>query len=156
MRTRFALLALAVFAISVGLQAADDPFVGTWKLDVTRSTYSPGPASRGEILTSEPYGKNGIKTTAKITDAQGKQSVTAYQGTFDGKDYPITGDANADTTSMTRPDAYTIVRTNKKAGKVTTTLRREVSKDGKTLTVTQTGTDIKGRTIHNVTIFDKQ
>jgi hypothetical protein len=107
-------------------------------------------------LTSEPYGKSGIKTTAKITDAHGRQTVTAYHGNFDGKDYPITGDANADTTSMTRLDAYTIVRTNKKAGKVTTTLRREVSKDGKTLTVTQTGTDIKGQTIHNVTVFDKQ
>jgi hypothetical protein len=155
-RTRLVVLALALLFVSVGLEATNDPFVGTWKLDVTRSTYSPGPPSRAEILTSEPYGNNGIKTTARITDAQGKQTVTAYHGNFDEKDSPITGDANADTTSLKRIDAYTMVRTNKKAGKVTTIVRREVSKDGKTLTVTQTGTNINGQTVHNVTVFDKQ
>jgi hypothetical protein len=155
-RLRLVVVALVLVCVSLAAQTKNDPFVGTWKLDVARSTYSPGPASRGEILTSEPYGDNGINTTAKITDAQGKQTVTAYHGNFDEKDSPITGDANADTTSLKRIDAYTMVRTNKKAGKVTTTVRREVSKDGKTLTVTQTGTDINGRTIHNVTVFDKQ
>lgn len=115
-----------------------------------------GRRSRGEILTSEPFGDNGIKTTATITDAEGKVRVQTYHGNFDEKDSPINGDPNADATSLKRIDAYTMVRTNKKAGKVTTSLRREVSKDGKTLTVTQTGTDVQGRTVHNITVFDKQ
>jgi hypothetical protein len=41
-------------------------------------------------------------------------------------------------------------------GKVTTTSRVVVSADGKTRTITTTGTDTQGRTVNNVTVWDKQ
>src|ERR1700680_2526246 len=43
MRTRFALLVLAFLAVSAGLGAADDPLVGTWKLNLAKSKFSPPP-----------------------------------------------------------------------------------------------------------------
>jgi endonuclease YncB( thermonuclease family) len=57
---------------------------------------------------------------------------------------------------MRRIDANTTEVANKKAGKATTTLRRTVSKDGKTLTITAKGKDRQGRTVNSVEVFDKQ
>lgn len=156
MTHRLVALVLIFLGLSLGVRAAEDPFVGSWKLEVAKSTYSPGPPSRGEILTSELLGSNGIKTTVELTDAAGKKIHESYSGSFDGKDYPVAGDPNADTTALKRIDAYTMVRTTKKAGKVTIVLRRVVSRDGKTLTVTATGTNAKGEAVHNVTVFEKQ
>ncbi len=156
MRTRLVVFALALLAVSTGLGAAEDPLVGTWKLNLAKSKYSPGPLPQGETLKFEPYGDNGIKVTAQITDAQGKATVIEYSGSFDGKDVSVAGTEDADTASMKRIDAYTTERTYKKAGKVTTTARRVVSKDGKALTITSKGTNAKGQAVNNVSVFDKQ
>jgi hypothetical protein len=156
MRTRFVLLVLALLTVSVGLAAADDPLVGTWKLNAAKSKFSPPPPPQDTTIKYEPNGANGIKVTAEITDSKGQKTVTAYSGNFDGKDVTVTGSADADTCSMRRIDANTTEVANKKAGKATTTLRRAVSKDGKTLTITAKGTDGQGRRVNSVEVFDKQ
>jgi len=61
-----------------------------------------------------------------------------------------------DMAARTRIDANTIQTVNKKGGKVTTTQRSAVSADGKTRTVTTTGTDAQGRTVNNVAVYDRQ
>ena len=75
---------------------------------------------------------------------------------FDGKDYPLTGSAVADTVSLKRIDARTTDRTDKKGGKVVQTLKRVVSQNGKTMTVTVKGTNAQGQAVNNVVVFDKQ
>ncbi len=156
MRMRFAMLVLAFFAVSMGLAAAEDPMVGTWKLNVAKSKYSPGPAPQGETNHVDAYGGNGIKVTAEITDAQGKKINIAYSGSFDGKEYPVTGDPNSDTCTFKRIDARTIERMNKKAGKATTTLTYIVSRDGKTKTIRTKGVNAQGQPVMNVALFEKQ
>ncbi len=156
MRTRFVLLVLALLTVSVGLAAADDPLVGTWKLNAAKSKFSPPPPPQDTTIKYEPDGANGIKVTAEITDAKGQKTVTTYSGSFDGKDFTVSGSADADTGSMRRINASTTEVANKKAGKATTTLRRTVSKDGKTLTITAKGKDRQGRTVNSVEVFDKQ
>jgi hypothetical protein len=155
-RTRFVVLVLAFLAVSAGLGAADDPLVGTWKLNLAKSKFSPPPPPQDTTIKYEPYGANGIKVNAEITDEKGKTTVTVYSGSFDGKDFTVSGSVDADTGSMRRIDAYTTEVANKKAGKATTTLRRAVSKDGKTLTIRAKGTDGKGRPVNSVEVFDKQ
>ena len=134
---------------SVGLTAANDPLIGTWKLNAAKSKFSPPPAPRDTRIQYEPYNLYGIKVTAEITDAQGKKTFTQYSGNFDGKDFPVSGSADADTASMKRIDAYTTKVTNKKGypGKATTTLTRTVSTNGRTLTITAKGKDGFGRSI---------
>jgi hypothetical protein len=156
MRIRVAFVVLAFLAVSVGLRAAEDSMTGTWKLNVAKSKYTPGPAPQGEINHVDSYGANGIKVTADITDAQGKKINLGYSGNFDGKESPVTGDPNADTCSLKRIDARTMQRTNKKAGKVTTTMLYVVSKDGKTKTVRTTGMNLQRQKINNVAVFEKQ
>ena len=56
---------------------------------------------------------------------------------------------------MKRIDANALETVNKKGGTVTTTQRNVVSADGKTRTVTTTVTDVQGRKVNNLGVFEK-
>jgi hypothetical protein len=134
---------------------ASDPRIGTWKLNVAKSKYSPGPPPQSLTVRVESSGK-GEKVTAEFVNADGTRTTTEYTANFDGKDYPITGSRIANTVSLKRVDARTTVRTDKKDGKVAQTLRRVVSRDGKTMTVTVKGKNAQGQAVNNVVVFEKQ
>ena len=134
---------------------ARDPRMGTWKLDVAKSKFSPGPAPQDLTLKVEPSGQ-GEKATPEFVNADGTRTTTQYTANFDGKDYPLTGSQTADTVSLKRIDARTTDRTDKKGGKVAQTLRRVVSPDGKTMTVTVKGTNAQGQAVNNIVVFQKQ
>jgi hypothetical protein len=155
MQTRIAFLLAALFAVSAGVRAADDPMLGSWKLNVAKSKFTPGPGIQAETNQVESNG-NGIKLTAQITKADGTKVTESYAGTFDGKEFSVGGDANVDTAYLKRIDAHTMERINKKASKPTTTMKYVVSKDGKTKTVTITGTTAKGEPVNTVLVFEKQ
>jgi hypothetical protein len=134
---------------------ASDPRIGTWKLNGAKSKYSPGPAPQSLTVKVDPSGQ-GEKVTAEFVNADGTRTTTQYTANFDGKDNPLTGSQIADTVSLKRIDARTTERTDKKGGKVAQTLRRVISQDGKTMTVTTTGTNAQGQAVNNVVVFDKQ
>ena len=149
-------LGVVLGADIVGLSAqASDPRIGTWKLNVAKSKYSPGPAPQALTVKVEPSGQ-GEKVTTEFVNADGTRTTTEYTANFDGKDYPLTGSQIADTVSIKRSNARTTVRTDKKGGTVVQTLRRVVSKDGKTMTVTTKGTNAQGQAVNNVAVFEKQ
>ena len=79
-----------------------------------------------------------------------------WTGKFDGKYYPVTGDPSLDARSYTRVDEQTLTFANRMAGKVTLTGRITVSADGKTRTVTASGTDSMGKQVTSTSVFDKQ
>ncbi len=137
---------------------ASDPRIGTWKLNVAKSKYSPGPAPQSLTVKVEPSGQGGEKVTAEFVNADGTRTTVQYtEANFDGKDYPLTGSQfGADTVSLKRIDRWTTERTDKKGSTVIQTLRRVVSQDGKTMTVTTKGTNEKGQAMNNVALFDKQ
>jgi hypothetical protein len=58
--------------------------------------------------------------------------------------------------ARTRVNANTVKTISKKNGKVTTTQTSTVSGDGKTRTVTTTGTNAAGQTVNNVAVYEKQ
>ena len=134
---------------------ASDARIGTWKLNVEKSKYSPGPAPKNETVKIEASGQ-GEKATAEGVNAAGTATMTQYTANFDGKDYPLTGSQNVDTVSLKRIDARTTERTNKKGGKVVTTSTQVVSPDGKTVTVTTKGTNAQGQAVDNVVVWEKQ
>ena len=146
-------LALAL-APAAALAQAKNPEIGTWKLNVEKSKYSPGPAPKGTTLIMEAAG-DGVKYTSKSVNAEGKETSAQYTAKYDGKDVPLSGSETADTTSLKRIDANTVERTNKKGGKVVTTARRVYSKDGKSFTVTTDGVNAKGEKLHNVQVFER-
>ena len=89
-------------------------------------------------------------------DADGNPVHTDWTGNFDGKDYPVTGDPISDARSYTKVDDRTLDLTVKKGGKIIDTVRMILSADGKSRTVTITGTTPKGKKFKNVVVYDKQ
>jgi hypothetical protein len=165
MRTRlavrfFALLAvLAFFSVTA---IAADMLPGTWKLNVSKSKFSPGPPPQSNTVKIESTG-GGIKLVADGVDSQGRKTHNEYTATLDGKDSPmkpmLDGKPNpnaADTISWKKIDDYTYEVTNKFKGKMLTMARHVISKDGKTRTVTTTGTNAQGQTVNTTTVFEKE
>ena len=147
----------ACFAVlaSASTLLAEDKWMGTWKLNLEKSTYSPGPPPQSQTLRFEKA-KDAIRLLSYGMNAEGKPMRSEYTSMSDGKDVPWTGNPNADTASPRRIDAHTYENVWKKDGKATITSRGVVSADGKTLTVTQTGTDVQGRAVNTVTVYDRQ
>ena len=150
--------ALAIFAASITTASAQstDPGMGTWKLNVEKSKYSPGPPRfKSLTIKFEPAGK-GLKRTVEGVAADGKPIATEFTAEYDGKDYPLKGSATVDTVSLRRIDAATVERTDKKAGKVVAVVTRAIAKDGKSYTATVKGTNAKGEPVNDVLVFEKQ
>jgi len=145
---------LGAGVVSVSAQASDAR-IGTWKLNVAKSKYSPGPAPQSNTLKIEASGQE-EKVTTEGVNATGTPTMTQYTANFDGKDYPLTGSQNADKVSLKRIDARTTERTDKKGDKVVLTLTQVVSQDGKTMTTTVKGTNAQGQAVDNVTVYEKQ
>jgi hypothetical protein len=135
--------------------AQSDPAIGTWKLNVAKSKYVPGPVPKSNTITITAAG-NGIHVTAKGEDATGKPTSIDYTATYDGKDSPVKGAPAYDTTALKRVDPNTTEQTRKKEGKAVQTVTRKISADGKTMTVTTRGKDENGRTLNTMAVYDKQ
>jgi len=128
--------------------------MGTWKLSKTNSIIPAG-AQRNNTVSYEPAGGN-VKITLDGTDGEGKPAHSEWTGKFDGKDYPVTGDPNADTREYTKVNDHLLRFTGKKGGEATMIGRVGVGPDGKTRTVTTTGTDAKGQRVSTTSVYDKQ
>ena len=159
MRTkRFVLFITALLVVGLALAitpAAADQHSGTWKVNLEKSKYSPGPAPKSSTSKIEADEKS-IKVEVEVTNADGSALHVQYDAKFDGKDYPVTGLATADMVSVKRIDADTIEATYKKGGQVTMTVTSKVSKDGKTRTSTFKGKDAQGQDVNNVVVSEKQ
>jgi len=137
--------------------AQSNPAVGTWKLNLEKSKYNPGPAPKSLTRTLEAQGDN-VKYSFEGVSAEGTAVAYSFTMTFDGKDYPITGSmpGGADAISIKRVDANNFESTLKKAGKVVGTAKSETSKDGKITTVTVEGTNGDGLATSSTAVYDKQ
>lgn len=147
------LITIGGAAIAAG--TAVDPVVGTWKLNVAKSTFKAGPTLKSQTRIYS-QSTQGITLNMKTVGADGKE--TASQATYhlDGKEYPVTGSPDYDSLSGKQVDGNTAEFKLIRAGKAVGTTRRKVSEDGKTLTVDFKITDAKGDKTQNLMVFDKQ
>jgi hypothetical protein len=153
MKTKVIALTISLIFVSTALGFQDNPNMGTWKLNETKSKFA-GKA-RNHTVVYEAAGDQ-IKVTVEGTDENGGAVRNEWTGKFDGKDYPVTGESNADARSYKMVDKNTLEIVNKKGGKTTMSGRIVVSGDGKTRTVTTTATDAQGKKVTNVAVYDKQ
>jgi hypothetical protein len=153
MKTRTIGLTLALCFVA-GAACFASPQMGTWKLNEAKSKLAPG-APKNNTVVYEAAGDN-VKVTVDGTDQAGKPAHNEWTGKFDGKDYPVTGDATSDARSYKKVDDRTLALTIKKDGKVTASGQIVVSADGKTRTVTTRGTDPQGKESKSRAVYDKQ
>jgi hypothetical protein len=147
----------AVFATTapqVGLTQSN-PLIGTWKLNLAKSKFTPGPPPKSQTLTFEGAGQD-LKNTAETIDAQGQATKTVFMHIYDGKPHPTTGNAVFDATTYTQVDAYHVNWVRSKAEKAVQAGSNVISSDGKTFTVTTDGTGANGQPISSVAVYEKQ
>jgi hypothetical protein len=155
MKLRTILLTMAaLFAATVVCFAANDVNMGTWKLNEAKSKLIAG-TTKNNTVVYEAAGDS-VKVTIDGVDGSGKPTHNEWTGKFDGKDYAVTGDATSDMRSYTRVNAHTMTFTVKKGDKSTLTGRIAVAADGKSRTVTTSGTDAKGKKMSTTAVYDKQ
>src|SRR5260370_5926966 len=105
----------ASLVIGPGAALVADPAIGTWKLNLAKSTFSPGPAPKSQTRTYTESAQ-GTALTVKTTAADGKESTTMLTFKDDGKPYPVSGNPDFDMVSVTRVNASTVHSTQTKAG----------------------------------------
>jgi hypothetical protein len=148
-----------ILACGLGLLAqADGPWMGTWKLNLAKSSYSPGPGpvpGTVTIFRMMPQ-KDGFLYTVDTTPPNGKPTHSEAFARFDGKDYPEVGNPAADTNRFHRIDDRTYGLTDRRNGADALSFRVTISVDGKTRTSVATGKNASGRQVHNVGVWDRQ
>jgi hypothetical protein len=141
---------------SMAAAQASDPMNGTWKLNVAKSKFSPGPTPKELTVTIEAAGP-GRKVEIAGVAGDGTPVKWGYSGNFDGKDIRVTGNnPDADVVVLRRVSANATRTTYKKGAKPTLVNGISVSADGKTLTVATSGVNAKGETVKNTQVFDRQ
>ena len=154
MKVRLIVPAVVLLFAGAVVCLADNPQMGTWKLNEAKSKFSKG-ATKNNTVVYEAAGDQ-IKVTVDGVDGCGNAIHSEWTGKFDGKFYAVTGDPTSDMRSYRRINSRTLGLTVKKGGKITTTGRIVVSPNGRTRTVTTDGRDSKGRRIHTIAVYDKE
>ena len=154
MKLRTLMLTLAMCFVGVSVSFADNANMGTWKLNEAKSMIPAG-FPKNTTVVYEAQGDS-VKVTTDGTDRDGKPMHTEWTGKYDGKGYPLAGDPTADARSYRKIDDHTYELANKKDGKVATSGHVVVSKDGKSRTLSITGTDSAGKKVTSVAMYDKQ
>ena len=155
MKTKTTLLALLIAAAAASpCFAGDDGFIGTWKLNESKSKISAGAPKNSTVV----YAQSGEEVTITVdgTDGAGKAMHHVWTGKLDGKDYPAKGDVNQDMRAYTKVDANTLTFTVKRDGKTVGNGKIVLAADGKSRTTTQTMTLADGKTLTTTAVFDKQ
>jgi hypothetical protein len=138
---------------TVGAQAPKG-LIGTWKLDAAKSKFSPGPAPKSMTVVYSAAGDS-MKIVADVVPADGPAQHWEMTAAYDGKEYPVTGNPNADVIVLKKIDDTHGESTFKKGGKVTSVNSRTLSADGKMLTIVSKGTTTDGKPRMDTQVFSK-
>jgi hypothetical protein len=156
MRTFFSSVFLALAITTVAAFGADNT-IGTWKLNVEKSKYSPAPMPLKTLTVTRESSDGGVKVTATGEQTDGTAINGGYNAKYDGKDVSVTGNLPYDTISIKQVNANTLTEARKKTGgPYQATSRTVVSNGGKTMTTTTKGTNAAGKSLNTTLVFDKQ
>ena len=136
--------------VAAALAAAQGPELGVWQMNPARSSFEPGPAPQRMTATYESIGV-GVRSRIEGIDAKGKPFVITYTAYMDGKEWPLTGSAIANTVSHRRIDAATVERIDRMDGRRVQVVMRVLSPDGREAMVIE-----KGRGWHNMIMFERR
>lgn len=154
MKTRSIVLTALFFLLAVAVSFASDANVGSWKLNDAKSKIPAG-ASKNTMVVYTAEGDS-YKCVVEGVDGRGNPTHNEWTGRFDGKDYPVSGNPVTDSRALQMVNAQQYKLTEKKDGKVVQSGTISFSPDGKTRTVTISGTDASGKKVSTTLVYDKQ
>jgi hypothetical protein len=152
------MLACCLVAVAPIASAQSDLHLGVWKLNLEKSGATPGPGEPTGTVTLT-YEGDELEHRVLVQGDVGGKAINPEKEvatiTIDGKERSTPNPAY-DTTVWKRIDVNSYEMTRRKDGKVVQTGMSAVSTDGKTLTITIKGTNEKGETLDNVTVYDRR
>ena len=150
-------LLIGLFATASKAGAVDNS-LGTWKLNVKKSTYAPGPLPYRSLIMVRELAEGGVKTTITAEGIDGTRMKISYTGKYDGIPVSVPGTGfPSDTISMKQLDANTFASERQKpGGKYHTQGRFFVSNGGRTMTNILHGTDADGRAMTATVVYERQ
>jgi hypothetical protein len=146
------LISALVLALAVIALAADNPFVGTWKMNPAKSN---GTNYKSYTIKVESR-DNGFSAVQDIVNTEGKVIHATVMAKYDGKEYPLKGSPDADMMSFTKPDPNTVDYIVKKNGKEVQRGQAFISQDGKIWTDKGGGKDANEQAFTYTIIMEKQ
>lgn len=154
-----ALMALLTVTL-VGVAQPTDPWVGTWRFNLAKSKFNPGPPPKSNTLRIEPVAGGSLKHTFDGVNADDQTTHSEQVAKFDGNETlvqaVVPGTKTVTARAFRRLDDHSFEVVAKVDGKPTTTTRVVISRDGKTMTQTATGKNAQGQTVNNTTVYEKQ
>jgi hypothetical protein len=153
MKTRIAVLTVALSFAAAAASFAANPHIGTWKLNEAKSKLVPGMGKNTTVTYAEQ--KDKIKITVDGVDKDGKPTHSVWVGQFDGKAYPVKGNLPYNSVAYRVVNDRTNDITAMKDGKIGWTGQITVAADGKSRTVTINGTDANGKKFKGKAVYDK-
>ena len=162
---RVALMSLVLIATALpgaGTAQGTESLAGTWKLNAAKSKYDPASLANKSGTTTFTFSGNSVTASIDQVTAKDEKVHIEYTATLDGADSPWKGTIDGtpsttqDVVSFKKLDANTYHVENKLKGKLLTTNHIVVAPDGKSRTVTITGTNAAGQKVNHVVVYDKQ
>ncbi|MDX2153693.1 MAG: hypothetical protein SFV54_23320 [Bryobacteraceae bacterium] len=146
----------AIVLACIALLAAQtpDPFVGTWTMNPEKSAMDPNHRAARAKVHWERDGEAYLLSAEGVNAAGKAVKETPQRFVPDGKERPVPA-APGVTITVTRPDPHTLLVESEREGQIVGRATYEVSRDGKSLTATVSGTDAKQRPFKTRMVFDR-
>ncbi len=155
MKMRLTLATAALFCLTLpAFSQSANPLLGTWKLNVAKSTFS-GPIPKSGIATYAPDAQGVVKDSGETADGQGQTLKFMFTHIWDGKPHPVTGIPAFNEVTYNRLNANTVNWVRSKDGKAVSMGSLVVADDGKSHMVTNISIR-DGQLVREVTVWEKQ
>jgi hypothetical protein len=146
---------LACWLVIVAGAAAQDPWVGVWRLDASRSSVRAEPSPYKRVTLRIESTGEALTVIYDMVGARGGVTHLEWTGRFDGRDYGVQGVDYVLTNAYRRLDDRRYEIIVKVDGRVVATATAAVSPDGDTLSVDTTETDARGRVVTTTAVYSR-
>jgi hypothetical protein len=147
-------ICLLAFAAVNAVAATSRSAVGTWRLDVSRSSYENMPAPKFEKLVVTTDKPDAVKWALTGASNDGKTYISMYDGPIDGKDRPFGNSSVGNSIAYTRAASGVEWTVRNKSGAVIETGSSQLSPDGNTLTLKGTTQGPSGKS-NFISVFER-
>jgi hypothetical protein len=154
MKIRSIVLAFLLCLLALAVGFAQNPNMGTWKLNEAKSQIPAGIGKNTTVVYSETGGD--VKVTTDGVDPTGKPAHTEWTGKFDAKPYQVSGDPNVDFRAYKPKGERKLLLANMKGDKTVSNGKIELAKNGKSRTLQMTYFGEKKQKTHARYVYDKQ
>ena len=148
---------LVVSAIATVAAFCADNSIGTWKINIEKSKYTPAPWPVKNLTAVREAAPGGVKVTSSGEQTDGTAINFSYTAKFDGSPATVEGNAPYDSIAVKQVNANTFTYTAKNSKtKYRASGRTVISSDGKTMTTRAKGTNPDGKPMTLLLVYDKQ